>query len=73
MVYMNLLGDAAAWVGDRLWDIVRSLLFFIDNIVYNLIPVIYKLFIYLSKLNLMDASGELSNLVNQFHQLLQHE
>ena len=70
MVYMNLLGDAAAWVGDRLWDIVRSLLFFIDNIVYNLIPVIYKLFIYLSKLNLMDASGELSNLVNRVYTLL---
>ena len=70
MIYMDLLGDAFGWVGDRLWDIVRSLMFFIDNIVYNLIPVIYKLFIYLSKLNLMDASGELSNLVNRVYTLL---
>lgn len=70
MIYMNIIDDAFGWVGDRLSDIVRSLLFYIDNIVYNLIPIIYKLFIYLSKLNLMDASGELSNLINRVYTLL---
>ena len=33
-------------------DLLRTILFFLDSVVYGLIPTIYKLFIYLSEINL---------------------
>lgn len=48
-------------------NLFRSLMFFFDNIIYGLIPVIYKLFIYLSELNLYsDEPG------NPLYSLIQH-
>lgn len=57
---------------DVLWDLFRSLMFFIDDIVYGLIPTIYKLFIYLSELNLYgdNSSDPLHALVNHVYVLL---
>ena len=38
-------------------NLFRTLMFFLDNIVYGLIPQIYKLFVYLSELNLYSSDG----------------
>lgn len=39
-----------------LQNLFRSLMFAIDNIVYSLIPQVYKLFVYLSEINLFSDS-----------------
>ena len=48
-------------------NLFRSLMFFFDNIIYGLIPTIYKLFIYLSELNLYSNEEG-----NPLYQLIQH-
>lgn len=51
---------------------LRTIMFFLDNIIYGLIPQIYKLFIYLSELNLFgeDPNGPIQKLVNHIYVLL---
>ena len=51
---------------------LRTIMFFLDNIIYGLIPQIYKLFIYLSELNLFgeDSNGPIQKLVNHIYVLL---
>ena len=51
---------------------LRSIMFFFDNIIYGLIPQIYKLFVYLSELNLFgaDPDNPLQKLVNRVYVLL---
>lgn len=53
-------------------NLFRTLMFFLDNIVYGLIPQIYKLFIYLSQLNLFggDNDNPLQMLINRVYVLL---
>lgn len=53
-------------------NLFRTLMFFLDNIIYGLIPQIYKLFIYLSQLNLFggDDSNPLQRLINRVYVLL---
>lgn len=52
-------------------NLFRTLMFFLDNIVYGLIPQIYKLFIYLSQLNLFGGDGNpLQKLINRVYVLL---
>ena len=54
-----------------LQNLFRTLMFFLDNIVYGLIPQIYKLFIYLSELNLFGGeSNPLKDLINHIYVLL---
>lgn len=54
-----------------LQNLFRTLMFFLDNIVYSLIPQIYKLFIYLSELNLFGGeSNPLKDLVSHIYVLL---
>ena len=55
-----------------LQNLFRTLMFALDNIVYSLIPIIYKLFIYLSQLNLYGDSGDnpLQSLVSHVYVLL---
>ena len=48
-------------------NLFRSLMFFFDNIIYGLIPTIYKLFIYLSELNLYSNEEG-----NPLYELIQH-
>ena len=51
-------------------DLIRTVSFWIDNIVYGLIPQVYKLFIYLSRINLFDNNTALNSLVNHIYVLL---
>ena len=53
-------------------NLFRTIMFFLDNIVYGLIPVIYKLFLYLSELNLFgdNPDNPLQGLVNHVYVLL---
>ena len=52
-------------------NLFRTIMFFIDKIVYGLIPQIYKLFIYLSQLNLFSGEDNpLQELVNRVYVLL---
>lgn len=54
-----------------LQNLFRTLMFFLDNIVYGLIPQIYKIFIYLSELNLFGGeSNPLKDLINHIYVLL---
>lgn len=48
-------------------NLFRTLMFFFDNIIYGLIPTIYKLFIYLSNINLFTTSD-----TNPLYQLIEH-
>lgn len=53
-------------------NLLRTVMFFVDNIVYGLITVIYKLFIYLSEINLFsfDDSTPLGALIGRIYVLL---
>ena len=52
-------------------NLFRTLMFFLDNIVYGLIPQIYKLFVYLSQLNLFSGEDNpLQELINRVYVLL---
>lgn len=55
-----------------LQNLLRTFGFFLDNIIYGLIPQIYKLFIYLSEINLFSdkADSPIQNLVNHIYVLL---
>ncbi len=50
----------------------RTLMFFIDNIVYSIIPVLYKLLVYLSEVNLYsgDPDDPLTALISRVYVLL---
>ena len=50
-----------------LQNIFRAIMFFLDNVVYGLIPEIYKVFIFLSELNLYSTSED-----NPLYQLVSH-
>ena len=53
-------------------NLFRTIMFFLDNIIYGLIPQIYKIFIYLSELNLFseDPNSPIQRLVNHIYVLL---
>ena len=55
-----------------LQNLFRTLMFFIDNIVYGLIPQIYRLFIYLSEINLFSDNPDspINKLVSHVYVLL---
>ena len=57
---------------DILQNIFRAIMFFLDNVVYGLIPEIYKVFIFLSELNLYstDETNPLYQLVSHIYVLL---
>lgn len=59
-------------MGDIFMDLVRSFGFVLDNIIYSLIPIIYKLFIYLSEINLfsMDESTPIGALIGRIYVFL---
>ncbi len=56
--------------GNILEDLLRTVFFAIDNVVYSIIPIIYKLFIYLSEINLFSTNSELGALVNRVYVFL---
>lgn len=53
-------------------NLFRTLMFFLDNIVYGLIPTIYKLFVYLANLNLYgnDSGNPIQSIVGHIYVLL---
>ena len=56
---------------DIIQNLFRTLIFILDNVVYGLIPLIYKLFIYLSELNLFSGdSNPLNSLISHVYVLL---
>ena len=57
---------------DILQNLFRTLMFFLDNIVYGLIPTIYKLFVYLANLNLYgnDSGNPIQSIVGHIYVLL---
>ena len=55
---------------DVVQNLIRSVMFFIDNIIYGLIPQIYQLFIYLSEIDLFSNNGALNQLINHIYVLL---
>ena len=58
--------------GELFSNALRSIMFFFDNIIYGFIPTIYKLFLYLSELDLFGAGSDnpLQKLVNRIYVLL---
>lgn len=59
-------------MGDVLENLFRALMFFLDEVIYGLIPLIYRLFIYLSELNLFsdNPNSPIQNLVSHIYVLL---
>ena len=57
---------------DIIQNLFRTLMFFIDKIIYGLIPEIYKIFVYLSELNLYssDEANPLYKLISHIYVLL---
>ena len=55
---------------DVVQNLIRSVMFFIDNVIYGLIPKIYQLFIYLSEIDLFSNNGPLNQLINHIYVLL---
>lgn len=53
-----------------LTDILRQAAFFVDSAVYKLIPILYKLIIYLANVNFFGSSGTLSLLINRIYALV---
>ena len=52
-------------------NLFRTLMFFLDNIVYGLIPQIYRLFVYLSELNLYGGENNpIQTLIGRVYVLL---
>ena len=51
-------------------DLFRSFMFFFDNIVYSIIPIIYRLFIYLSQIDIFSSDAGLGDLMGQIYALL---
>ena len=53
-------------------NLFRTLMFFLDNIIYGLIPQIYRLFIYLSELNLFsdEPDSPIQELISHIYVLL---
>lgn len=49
---------------------LRTIAFFFDNIVYSLIPMIYKLFIYLSDIDIFGNSDPIQQVVSNVYVLL---
>ena len=56
--------------GDILNNLLRTFGFFLDNIIYGLIPTIYKLFIYLSNVDIISGSTEIERLISRIYVLL---
>ncbi len=55
---------------DLLTNLLRTIGFFLDNIVYNLIPTIYQLFIYLSGIDIVNNSDQIGALIQRIYVLL---
>ncbi|MCI9110479.1 MAG: hypothetical protein HFH47_01550 [Bacilli bacterium] len=57
---------------DIVMNVIRTLGFALDNVIYSLIPIVYKLFIYLSEIDLfsMTEDSALSHLVQRVYVLL---
>lgn len=57
---------------DVIQNLFRTVMFFLDNIIYSIIPIIYKLFIYLSEINLFTGDGDdpFHAIVNRVYVLL---
>lgn len=67
-----IFDQAAQWAGTQLTNLVRSLFFMIDGVIYNLIPTVYKLFVYLSEVNFFsyDENDPLGQLIQHVYVLL---
>lgn len=50
---MNVLG----WIGDKIIDVLLKILFLIDNIIYDLVRISYKVFINIAKVRLGDGNA----------------
>ena len=55
---------------NSLTNLLRTIGFFLDNIVYNLIPTIYQLFIYLSGIDIVNNSDQIGALIQRIYVLL---
>ena len=53
-----------------LQNLFRTLMFCIDNIIYGLIPQIYRLFIYLSEIDLFSNNSAINTLIKHIYVLL---
>ena len=55
---------------DILTNLLRTFGFFLDNIVYDLIPRIYQLFIYLTEIDIVNSSDQIGALIQRIYVLL---
>ena len=55
---------------DLVQNLFRTLMFFFDNIIYGIIPIVYKLLIYLSQIDIFSTDTGIGQLINQIYTLL---
>ena len=55
-------------IGDVLWTLLRSILFFLDNAVYSLISMVYELLLYLANVSL--TNQYVQNIISRIYVLL---
>ena len=55
---------------DILANLFRTLMFFFDNIIYDFIPTVYSLLLYLAQIDIFSTDGNIAKLMNQIYTLL---
>lgn len=55
---------------DTLTNVFRTLMFFIDNAVYSIIPLMYQLLLYLAQIDIFSSEPGIRTLMNQIYTLL---
>lgn len=57
-------------IGVAVYDLVKQIFFLLDNVVYSLIPLLYKMILYLSNVNLFKNNETLIALSNRIYILI---
>lgn len=57
-------------VGKVVFDLIKMIFFFIDNVIYSFIPTLYKMILYLADINLYDGNAAIAGLVQRVYILV---
>lgn len=71
---MNIIGSFFGFLNDTIgvavYDLVKEIFFMLDNVVYSLIPLLYKMILYLSNIDLYRNNQTLVALSNRVYILV---
>lgn len=62
-----ILGGIADSVMKTLFDIIKTIFFYLDYVVYSFIPMLYKMILYLANVNLYDGNKTLAALTGRVY------